>query len=224
MASLTTDVVACIECDLLQRIPALPSGGTACCPRCGHKLATFKPGSLERTTALAVAAAIAFLITNMEPLMTLTVAGRQASTTIAGGALQMWEQGEKITALLIGFFAVIAPALQIGFMLAILLSVRRPPAPRWVGTLLHWVEIAGAWSMVEVLMLGILVSLVKIAGLAKVVPGAGIFAAGGLIVLLAAMSSSFEPREAWSRVRWANGEWPQRALPSPGSDAAEAGR
>jgi paraquat-inducible protein A len=221
MAYLSTDVVACLECDMLQRIPAIPPGGTVCCPRCGHKLATFRPGSLERTTALAVAAAIAFLITNMEPLMTLSVAGRQVSTTIAGGAWQMWEQGEKITALLIALFAVVAPVLQIGFMLAILLSVRRPPAPRWVGTLLRWVEIAGAWSMVEVMMLGILVSLVKIAALAKVAPGAGIFAAGGLIVLLAAMSSSFDVREAWSRVRWINGEWPQRALPS---EAAEAGR
>jgi paraquat-inducible protein A len=99
-----------------------------------------------------------------------------------------------------------------------------PPAPRWVGTLLRWVEIAGAWSMVEVMMLGILVSLVKIAALAKVAPGAGIFAAGGLIVLLAAMSSSFDVREAWSRVRWINGEWPQRALPSEAADAAEAVR
>lgn len=224
MAFLSTDVVACPECDLLQRIPALPPGGTACCPRCSHKLATFKPGSLERTTALAVASAIAFLITNVEPLMTLSVAGRQASTTIAAGAWQMWVQGEKITALLIALFAVVAPALQIGFMLAILLSVRRPPAPHWVGTLLHWVEIAGSWSMVEVMMLGILVSLVKIAALAKVAPGVGIFAAGGLIVLLAAMSSSFDPREAWSRVRWANGEWPQRALPTEAADAAEAGR
>jgi len=224
MASLTTDVVACIECDMLQRIPALPPGGTACCPRCGHKLASCKPGSLERTTALAVAAGIVFLFTNVEPLMTLSVAGRQASTTIAGGAWQMWEQGEKITALLIALFAVIAPALQIGFMLTVLLSVRRPPAPRWVGTLLHWVEIAGAWSMVEVMMLGILVSLVKIAALARVVPGIGIFAAGGLIVLLAAMSSAFDPREAWSRVRWANGDWPQPAPPSPGPGAAEAGR
>jgi paraquat-inducible protein A len=87
---------------------------------------------------LAVGAAIAFLITNVEPLMELSVAGRQSSTTIAGGAWQMWVQGEKITALLIALFAVIAPALQIGFLLAILLSVRRPPAPRWVGTLLRW--------------------------------------------------------------------------------------
>ena len=224
MASISTDVVACLECDLLQRIPALPPGGTAACSRCGHKLATFKPGSLERTTALAVAAAIAFLITNMEPLMVLSVAGRQSGTTIAGGAWQMWEQGEKITALLIALFAVIAPALQIGFLLTILLYIRRPPAPHWVGTLLRWVEITGAWSMVEVMMLGILVSLVKIAALAKVVPGAGIFGAGGLIVLLAAMSSSFNSREAWSRVRWVNGEWPQRALPSFASDSAEARR
>jgi paraquat-inducible protein A len=223
MGNLSADVVACPECDLLQRIPALPPGGTACCQRCGRKLASCKPGSLERTTALAVAAAIAFLIANLEPLMGLSVAGREASTTIAGGAWKMWEQGEKITALLIALFAVIAPALQIGFLLAILLAVRRPPAPRWVGTLLRWVEIAGSWSMLEVMMLGILVSLVKIAALARVIPGVGIFAAGGLILLLAAMSSSFDPREAWSRVRWANGEG-QRVLPSAGKDAAEAGR
>ena len=73
-------------------------------------------------------------------------------------------------------------------------------------------------------MLGILVSLVKIAAVARVVPGVGIFAAGGLILLLAAMSSSFDPRDAWSRVRWVNGDWPQQPLPSFGPDAAEAGR
>ena len=224
MESLPTEIVACPDCDLLQRIPALSPGGAACCPRCGRVLATRKPGSLQRTTALAVAAAIAFLIANMEPLMGLSLSGREASTTIAGGVWQMWEQGERITALLIALFAVVAPAMQIGFLLAILLSVRRPPAPLWVGTLLRWVEIAGSWSMVEVMMLGILVSLVKIAAIATVSPGVGIFAAGGLILLLAAMSASFDPREAWSRVRWVNGEGPRREPLSGGSDAAEAGR
>jgi paraquat-inducible protein A len=224
MASLSTDVVACPDCDLLQRIPELPPDEAACCPRCGRKLATCKPGSLERTTALAVAAAIAFLITNMEPLMVLSLSGREASTTIAGGVWQMWEQGERITALFVALFAVIAPALQIGFLLAILLSVRRPPAPRWVGRLLRWVVIAASWSMVEVMMLGILVSLVKIAAVATVVPGVGIFAAGGLLLLLAAMSASFDPRDAWSRIRWVKGEGPKRALPSRGADGAEAGR
>lgn len=224
MRTLSPDVVACPDCDLLQRIPALSPGGTACCPRCGHKLATCKPGSIERTTALAATAAIAFLFANVEPLMGLSIAGRESSTTILGGVHRMWIEGERITALLIAFFAVIAPALQIGFLLAILLSVRRPPAPRWAGTLLRWVHIAGLWSMVEVMMLGVLVSLVKIASLARVIPGIGIFAAGALVLLLAAMSSSFDAREAWSRVRWRNGDWPQSVLPSFDPDAAETGR
>ena len=224
MRPFPAEVIACPDCDLLQRIPSLPPGGTACCPRCGRKLATCKPGSIERTTALAVAAAIAFLLANVEPLMGLSISGRESSTTIIGGVWQMWLQGEKITALLIALFAVIAPALQIGFLLAILLSVRRPPAPRWAGTLLRWVEITGSWSMVEVMLLGVLVSLVKIASLARVVPGIGIFAAGALVLLLAAMSSSFDPRETWARVRWRNGGWPQRVPPSGGVDAVEAGR
>jgi paraquat-inducible protein A len=136
----------------------------------------------------------------------------------------MWEQGERTAALLVALFAVVAPALEIGFLLAVLLAARRPPAPRWVGMLLRWAEISGLWSMVEVMVLGLLVSLVKIASLARVVPGIGIFAAGGLVVLLAAMSATFDPREVWSRVRWVNGEWPQ-AAPLPGSaDTTESGR
>ena len=218
------NIVSCPDCDLLQRIPPLSPGGTARCPRCDRALATRKPGSIDRTLALAAAASIAFLLANLEPLMGLSAAGRESSTTIAGGAWEMWVQGERITALLVVLFAMIAPALKIGFMLVILLLARRPPAPGWVGTLLRWAEITGFWSMIEVMMLGILVALVKIASLARVVPGIGIFATGALILLIAAMSVSFDPREVWSRVRWVNGEWPQQALPPGRAGSGEAGR
>jgi len=70
-------------------------------------------------------------------------------------------------------------------------------------------ELSGLWSMVGVLMLGILVSLVKISSLATVEPGIGIFAVGALVFLLAGMSAGFDPREVWPRVRWANGEGPE---------------
>lgn len=209
MAPLPADIVACPDCDILQRVPSLPPGGTACCVRCGLALGSNKPGSLDRTMALAVAALIAFLLANMEPLMRISVSGRTSSTTILGGVQTMWLQGEKITALLVALFVVVAPALDIVFMLAVLLASRRPPAPRWVGALLRWMELSGVWSMVGVLMLGILVSLVKISSLATVEPGIGIFAVGALVFLLAAMSAGFDPREIWPRVRWANGEGPE---------------
>lgn len=201
-------VFACPDCDLLQRVPALPRGGSARCPRCGRKVVASKAGSLDRSMALAFAALIVFVIANAEPLMTLSIKGFTSTTTILGGVAEMWRQGEWITSLLVALFAVIAPALEIGFMLAILLAVRRPPAPCWLGTLLRWTRISGLWSMVEVMTLGILVALVKIACFAKVKPGIGIFATSALVVLMTAMAASFDPAEAWSRVRWANGEPP----------------
>ena len=208
MVPLTENVMACPECDLLQRIPAIPPGGAARCPRCRHTIASSKPDSLERTLALTVTAAIVLVVANVAPLMGISAVGRNASTTIVGGALEMWMQGQEITAVVVMFCAFVAPAIHVGFMLAVLLAVRRPPAPSWAGTLLRLSEFHQPWAMVEVMMLGILVSLIKIAELATVVPGIGMFAAGALVVLIAAMTVSFEPREVWERVCWANGQCP----------------
>ena len=209
MAPFPADIVACPDCDLLQRVPALPPGGTARCARCGLTLGSNRPGSLDRSMALAAAALIAFILANMEPLMRVSVSGRTSSTTILGGVQTMWLQGEKITALLVALFVVVAPAIDIVFTLAVLLASRRPPAPRWVGAMLRWMELSGVWSMVGVMMLGIMVSLVKISSLARVEPGIGIFAVGALVFLLAGMSAGFEPRKIWPRVRWDDGEWPE---------------
>lgn len=208
MAPLPPDIVACPDCDLLQRVPVLLPGGTARCARCGMALGFNRPGTLDRSMALAVAALIAFLLANLEPLMRVSVSGRSSSTTILGGVQTMWLQGEKVTALLVALFVFVAPALDILLMLAVLLASRRPPAPRWVGALLRWMEMSGVWSMVEVMMLGMLVSLVKIATLATVEPGIGIFSVGALVFLLAGMTAGFDPGEIWTRVRWDNGEWP----------------
>ncbi len=149
--------------------------------------------------------------------MGLAVVGREASTTLIGGAHQMWLQGREITAVMVAFCTVIAPGGYILFMFTVLLALRRPPAPHWVGQLLRWADLMRPWSMNEVMMLGILVALFKIAQLATVIPDIGMFAVFVLIVLLAAISGSFDPREVWKRVEWADG----RLLPRT-SDAGAA--
>ncbi len=220
---LPENLVACPDCDLLQRIPVLPPGGAARCPRCGHTLAVDKRDSLRRTLSLTLTAAIVFVIANVSPLMGLSAVGRQASTTILGGAQEMWVQGNQFTAVLVAFCTVLAPAAYIGLMLTVLLAVRRPPAPSWVGMLLRWSESQSPWAMIEVMMLGILVALIKIADLATVIPGIGMFAVGTLMALLAAMKVSFEPREVWTRIRWANGEAPAPASFSESTLPTETG-
>ncbi len=206
MPAIVEDIIACPECDLLQRIPALPPGGKALCPRCGCKTAFGKTDSLDRTLALTIAAAIVLVIANVESLMGLSAVGRHASTTILGGVLEMWRQGDDITSLLVAFCVIIAPTVHITFMLVVLIAVRRPPAPVWTGKMMQMLMLNKPWAMVEVMMLGILVALVKIADLATVVPGIGMYAVGALIVLVTAMTISFDQQETWARIRWVDDE------------------
>jgi len=194
------ETVACPDCDLLQRIPPLPPRGKARCPRCGEILAVGPTDSLERALALTITAAIVFIVANTTPLMRISAVGRHASTTIVGGAYQMWAQGQVVTAMIVAFCAVLAPAAYILFMLTVLFAVRRPHVPQWVGELLRWADHMQPWSMNEVMMLGILVALIKIAELATVDPGIGMYAVGGLVVLFAAIMVTFDPREVWKRI------------------------
>jgi paraquat-inducible protein A len=137
-------------------------------------------------------------------MLGLTIVGREASTTVLGGAEHLWKDGPQIVAVLVLFTAVIAPALQIGFMLAIVLGAHRERPPRWVGTLLRHHPTTRTWSMIEVMMLGVLVALIKIADYATVIPGVALFTLGALIFLLAGMQASFDPREVWERIEWAD--------------------
>ena len=151
---------------------------------CGHLLAKQpSEASHDRALALAVTAAISFIVANTLPLMQLRVAGRFASTTIAGGAFQMWLQGQTVTSVLVAFCAVIAPASYLLLMLTILLAARRSPVPQWTGELLRWLRHLRVWSMLEVVLLGILVALIKIAQLATVDPGIGMYAFGAVVVV-----------------------------------------
>lgn len=56
--------------------------------------------------------------------------------------------------------------------------------------------------MIEIMLLGVLVALIKIAELATVIPGLAMFVLGALVFLLAAMAAVFDPRDAWARVGW----------------------
>jgi paraquat-inducible protein A len=202
------ETVACPDCDLLQVIPELPPGGKARCPRCAHTVATRSSNPIDLPLALTITALILLIVGNTAPLMSLSAVGRYASTTIIGGAYEMWVEGQEITAAIVAFCAVIAPAGYVLFMLTVLLAARRPPAPQWVGEMMRGAEFMQPWSMNEVMMLGILVALIKIAELATVEAGIGMYAVGGLVLLFPAIMVTFDPEEIWRRVEWADGTSP----------------
>jgi paraquat-inducible protein A len=214
-----SESVACPDCDLLQHIPPLGPGRKAACSRCGRFLAKQPSDSPDLPLALTIAAAITLIIADTLPLMDLHVVGRFASTTIPGGAYEMWLEGQLLVSVLVLFCAVIAPAGYVLFMLVLLLAVRRTPVPHWAAEMLRWLGHLQVWSMLEVVMLGVLVALTKIAQLATVDPGIGMYGFGATILLIPAIMTNFDRREVWQKVKWSGGE-----IPSPGAPAALVAR
>lgn len=197
-----TSLVACPDCDLLQRLPELAPATSVRCPRCDRELGRRHEDSLNRTLALAMAAALLYLVANTVPMLGLSAVGRAAFTTVSGGVQQLWENDQRLVAVLVCFTAVVSPALQIGMMLAITLGARRRRPQRWVGTLLRHHPTTRLWSMIEVMLLGVLVALVKIADYATVIPGTALFVLGALVFLLAAMQANFDADQVWDRIEW----------------------
>ena len=72
-------------------------------------------------------------------------------------------------------------------------------APQF-GAVFRLLQFAQRWGMVEVFVLGSLVSLVKLAHLATVEPGIALWSFAALMLVMAAIEANFDPRDLWARV------------------------
>ncbi len=202
-------------------MPPLTPGETALCTRCGNVLERRRSAAIDRSLALTLTAVVVFGVAQTSPLMSLSVLGRESSTTIVEGAWRMWLQGQPVTAAIVAFCTVLAPTLYLLIMLAVLLSARRPALPHAFGELLRWAQHLHPWVMFEVMLLGLLVAMIKIADLASVDAGIGLGALLTLALLLPAIATSFDADRIWNRVPLAHSDEQVVA----GADARrEAGR
>jgi paraquat-inducible protein A len=184
-------IIACHDCDLLQREVKLPRGGVATCPRCGAVLYRNSPGGRQAALALTVAAAILFAISNLFPIVGIESQGNRNATTLFGAVLTLWNDHSAPVAVLVFVTTLLFPALEL-LNMAVLLATPHPPPG-----LLRFTLAVRPWAMVEVFMLGLLVSVAKLAHLATIVPGVALWSFGALMLLFAALTAVFNPRELW---------------------------
>ena len=192
-------LIACHECDLIHRVKPLPRKGVANCSRCGSVLYRNKPNSIERTLALSLAGLVLFVLANSFPFLALKTDTQLHQTNLITGIKVLYDQGMQPLSILVFLTTILAPAAQLLGMLYLLLPLRQRRVPPYFAPIFRFVRGLQPWSMMEVFMLGILVSIVKLAKMAAIVPGVAIFSFFGLIVVLAAATASLDPHELWHR-------------------------
>jgi paraquat-inducible protein A len=191
--------IACHECDVIHRIKPLPAKGAAVCIRCGAVLYKHKPNSLERTLAFAFAGLILFILANSFPFLGLKIGSQVRETTLITGIYELYVQGMQVIAILVLFTTVLVPFTQMLCLLYILLPLKSHRLPKGLPRLFRFVNSVGPWGMMEVFMVGILVSLVKLAGMAKITPGISLYSFLALIFVLAAMTVSLDSHLIWQK-------------------------
>ncbi len=195
-----THLIACHECDLVHQLGEIPVGGAARCSRCGGTLHQPKADTLNRTLALALAGSILFLIANTHPFLGFRIGAQIRETTLATGIVELYQQEMQIIAALVLLTVVIVPAIHLLAMLYMLLPLRLNQTPPHLAGVLRLVIFLKPWGMMEVFMLGILVSVVKLVKMATIIPGVALYAFLALIFVLAAMAVTLDEHQIWNRM------------------------
>ena len=101
---------------------------------------------------------------------------------------------------LVAVFMLIAPTLLIlGLLYLLLPLMRRRKLPGAI-MLCRLVTIARRWQMLDVYLLGVLVSLLKLGKLATLTLGTSFWAFAALIICLSLSLGSIDLRELWARI------------------------
>lgn len=193
-------LIACHECDLLQREAPLPRGGVARCGRCGAELYRNHPEGLEHALALTAGAVVLFVVANAFPILGLALEGQVIQTTLFNTVRTLWDQQMKPVAVLVFLTTIAMPALELFAIAYLLLPLRLGRVPPCFAQVFRMLQSVRPWGMVEVFMLGVLVSLVKLAHLAGVVAGIALWSFAALMLVMAAIASVFDARALWARV------------------------
>jgi paraquat-inducible protein A len=201
MATTLHTWVACPDCDLLHHLGTIPEGSTASCRRCRGVLRQRRRNGIERTLALSLAAAVLLVVSNTFPFLAFELKGQVTRTTLLSGVVNLYRGGFQELAALVLVTSVLAPVVQIALLIYVLLPMRWNRVPPGVTSACRLLRRIQPWSMMEVFMIGMLVSVVKLQGMhASIVPGIALWSFALLIVVLAGAMASLDLQDVWERV------------------------
>lgn len=195
------ELIGCHDCGCLYQWHALAVRERARCGRCQLELyrwhASGPTMQTDTMVALTLAAVLVFIIAQCFPIVTLQLAGMTSGVTLLQAVGVLWGQGMGVIATMVLLCAIVFPGLELGALLYVALGLRRRIRVPGFNLVLRIVQGARHWAMTEVLMIGILITVIKMTSLARVLPHPGLFAFGALTILCA-LVMRYEPRALWA--------------------------
>ena len=194
--------IACPPCDAVWARPQLAEGERAICPRCHSVVLTKKTQSAERTFSLMLASLILYTVAIAFPFMRMERSGLSNEISVIDAVLVLWANGMPALAVTCALLILLFPLVRIVLLLFLGGALHaRAKTSRPHALAFRIAQAIEPWTMAEIFMIGVIVSLVKVGKLADIIVGPAFWAMAALIVLLAMGASATCRDTIWHAIR-----------------------
>ena len=197
-------LIACPGCDLLHQRHSVEADATAHCVRCGNRLYSYRPRGIDRALALTLSSLVFFVLANTFPFISIEIQGIRREISILSAALELFSQGMPELGLFAAAVIFLFPLIQLVGMLVVLIPLHRGRVAELGRGALRLVSVLAPWSMMEIYLLGVLVSMVKLATYADVTLGVAFWAFSALVITNTWTASSIDRQCLWERMETAS--------------------
>tara|TARA_R110000803_G_scaffold44343_7_gene93898 strand:- start:12576 stop:13754 length:1179 start_codon:yes stop_codon:yes gene_type:complete len=168
--------IQCHECALTVKLPDLLENQKAQCPRCGYILSTIHRNANERIIAFAITALIFLLASLPFNFLSFSSNGLENHFAVTSSFLVLIDNNYHLLALieLLTIFAI--PSVVLLSVIYLLIPLNKGLYPKYGRRVLDIVFKLLPWSMVEIFLIGALVSLIKIISMADIELGLSFYA------------------------------------------------
>lgn len=192
--------IACHSCDLLVDVSEVAHGERALCPRCGGFLTRFREDTYERVLAYSVAGLMLLVLANSYSFLSFAASGLESVMTLWQTPGALWQYGMPEMAIIVGAFIIGIPALVLLLMVALCLPLNRGRYQPWLAPVARTVFLLQNWAMVEVFIIGVIVSLVKIAAMAEVELGISFWAYAAFSICFTLAIAGLDRYHCWEDI------------------------
>jgi uncharacterized paraquat-inducible protein A len=188
---------SCPCCGLLQEVVDLPDDHEAACARCSTALpCPDSPAVGKLAPAIALAALILFFPAILLPLIEIEKLGHSSASSLLGGTVDLFAHGQWGIGLVVFLFSIVLPPLKLVALMVLSLGGGGLRHEHRAATY-HLVELLGRWGMLDVLLVALIVSFVKLGELVNFSVGPGLLAFTLCVLMSLAASMMFNPHALW---------------------------
>ena len=171
----------------------------AICPRCASLIDTPDSIKLQRVWATLVAGIIMLFPANLLSISGVYLTGNLSQDTLMSGVMSFISMGSYFVAFVVFFASIFVPVSKILIMLYLLASVhfKWRHSIKWQMRLLHIVHFVGRWSMLDLFVFALMMSLVTRGQIINFTVGPAAFYFGAAVFLTMISTSQFDSRLIW---------------------------